>query len=122
MTCPQTSTLGVYLLGALEPEERSTFESHLYGCDQCRAELVRLAPLPGLLNQITVTDFEETAELPPATGDPVTEQRAAPGPVLAPVLELPEPVVIDAPNEPDITPAGESAPPRRRWLVAAAAA
>ena len=35
MTCTHTSTLGVYLLGALEPEDRSTFEAHLSGCDVC---------------------------------------------------------------------------------------
>jgi hypothetical protein len=123
MTCPHTSMLGVYLLGALEPEERSTFESHLYGCDLCRAELVRLAPLPGLLNQIAVTDFEGTAE-PPA-------RPAELAPDLAPVLELPAPVVLavpaDEPAEPAEpaepgAPAEKALPRTRRWLVAAAAA
>ena len=127
MTCPHTSTLGVYLLGALEPEERSTFESHLYGCEQCRAELVRLAPLPGLLNQIVVTDFEETAELPPVTGEPAeTALETIAMPVVAPVLELPKPLMIDASAErepePEPEPAAEPSQPRRRWLVAAAAA
>jgi anti-sigma factor RsiW len=130
MTCPHTSTLGVYLLGALEPEERSTFESHLYGCDVCRAELVRLAPLPGLLNQIAVTDIDETAE----TAESLA-RAAEPAPNLAPdlapepavVLDLPAPVVLEVPDEPTEPPESaeptEAAPPRRRrWLVAAAAA
>jgi hypothetical protein len=117
MTCTHTSTLGVYLLGALEPEERSTFESHLYGCDFCRAELVRLAPLPGLLNQIAVTDFEGAAE-PPARA---TEPAPEPVPELAPVLDLPAPEVPDEPTEP-VEPTGKAQPRRRRWLVAAAAA
>jgi hypothetical protein len=112
MTCPHTSTLGVYLLGALEPEERSAFESHLYGCDICRAELVRLAPLPGLLNQISVTDFEEITEPPAPAVDPV---RPA---------ELPEPVVLDAPpSEPD--PVVRKLPTprtRRAWQITGAAA
>ena len=119
MTCQHTSTLGVYLLGALEPEERSTFESHLYGCDQCRAELVRLAPLPGLLNQIAVTDFEETTELPPVTDEPAALEPAS-EPVVAPVLEPPRPMVIDSPQE--TRRAADPTPARRRWLIAAAAA
>ena len=56
-------TLGVYLLGALEPAERFAFESHLSYCEICRGELVRLAPLPGLLNQIAPEDFAD--DMPP---------------------------------------------------------
>ncbi len=118
MTCPQTSTLGVYLLGALEPEERSTFESHMYGCDVCRAELVRLAPLPGLLNQISLADFDEGG----ATTLAVLEAPAIDLPPL-PMDELdepPEPPVIRPVGEPD-TP-DEPKPRRRFWLAAAAAA
>ena len=124
MTCQHTSTLGVYLLGALEPEDRSTFESHLYGCDVCRAELVRLAPLPGLLNQIAVTDFEyagespaRAAESPVAAPEPLVPEELEP-PVI--VATLPEPVVIDLPVEPDVV----ADPPRRKryWQLATAAA
>jgi hypothetical protein len=122
MTCQQTSTLGVYLLGALEPEERSTFESHLYGCDQCRAELVRLAPLPGLLNQIAVADFEEAVPAPDAPD--------IPEPQPAPVVDLPiAPAVVDEPDESDEPGedtdgemAGKPASRRPRWLITAAAA
>lgn len=63
MTCQHTMTLGVYLLGALEPSERFAFESHLSYCEICRGELVRLAPLPGLLNQIAPEDFAD--DMPP---------------------------------------------------------
>jgi hypothetical protein len=110
MTCPHTSTLGVYLLGALEPEERSTFESHLYGCDICRAELVRLAPLPGLLNQISMTDFEESTEPPAPALDPV------------PPLEPAEPLPAEVPEEP--VPPVRRLPLHRRpaWRIAVAAA
>jgi hypothetical protein len=114
MTCQHTSTLGVYLLGALEPEERSTFESHLYGCDNCRTELVRLAPLPGLLNQIAVTDFEGAAEPSGPTAEP------------APVLDLPSlepmPELTVVEGEPADEPVAAPTPRRRRWLIAAAAA
>ena len=103
MTCTHTMTLGVYLLGALEPPERSEFESHLAGCDICRAELVRLAPLPGLLHQISATDFEDG--LPPAPAEP------PPAPVTEPV---PIPAVVRLPD-------GPPRPARRYWQVAAAA-
>lgn len=90
MTCPHTMTLGVYLLGALEPAERSAFESHLSYCDICRVELVRLSPLPGLLNQITPEDYAD--DLPPtgAEGAAVaTEAQPITEPV--PLLPIPEP-------------------------------
>src|SRR5690349_3032012 len=115
MTCLHTATLGVYLLGALEPEDRSTFESHLSGCDICRRELIRLAPLPGLLNQITPADFEDLSD-PLPMPEPVF-----PAAELLPEddhLDPTEPAAMVAPAEP--TPIR----PRRKryWALAAAAA
>lgn len=49
MTCLMMTSLGVYVLGAAEREERRKVEEHLPQCESCRAELIRLAPLPGLL-------------------------------------------------------------------------
>jgi len=83
VTCANTVTLGAYLLGALDPQERFEFEAHLGGCDTCRAELVRLAPLPGMLNQISLDDFadglppspfEDTHPTAPVPGLPLTTQ------------------------------------------------
>jgi anti-sigma factor RsiW len=34
--------VGAYLLGALEPAEQASFEGHLAGCAECRAEVERL--------------------------------------------------------------------------------
>jgi hypothetical protein len=115
MSCTHTSTLGVYLLGALEPEERSAFETHLSGCDACRTELVRLAPLPGLLNQITLDDFDEHGE--PAT--PELPVLLATPPV--PVAELPPPAVMVEPRAPEPAPPPPR-PARNYGLLAAAAA
>lgn len=112
MNCPHTVALGGYLLGALEPADRSTFESHLHGCDVCRTELVRLSPLPGLLHQISLEDFEDMPEPNPAPSSAVNE------PTPAPVTEVEQPVVLDATRAPDPRPD----PRRRYWLVAAAAA
>jgi hypothetical protein len=106
-------SLGVYLLGALDPTERSAFESHLSYCEICRGELIRLAPLPGLLNQITPEDFADN--LPPVGLEGVavaTQVQPVTEPVPLPVS--PPPVrSIDAEPKPR---------PRRYWRVTAAAA
>jgi hypothetical protein len=52
MTCPMTVHLGVYALGAADESERLLMDAHLPGCPWCRAELARLAPLPGLLDRV----------------------------------------------------------------------
>lgn len=52
MTCLMTVHLGVYALGAADDGERQLVEAHLPGCPQCRAELARLSPLPGLLARV----------------------------------------------------------------------
>ncbi|HET9143742.1 zf-HC2 domain-containing protein [Actinophytocola sp.] len=122
MTCTHLSTLGVYLLGALEPEDRSHFEGHLSGCDVCRMELVRLAPLPGLLNQITIADFDDHGELPvpaPESPFPAFEARS-------PVATLAAPVGYDPPPapapEPEPRPEPRPAANRRHWRRGLAAA
>src|SRR5262249_53331665 len=60
MTCPMMMSLGVYVLGAADPAERQRLEAHLPGCQACRAELIRLAPLPGLLAAIPQAMREAT--------------------------------------------------------------
>jgi anti-sigma factor RsiW len=88
MTCANTVTLGAYLLGALDPRERFEFEAHLGGCDTCRAELVRLAPLPGMLNQISLDDFSDG--LPPTTLEEAHPTAPVPGLPLSTQLRRPE--------------------------------
>jgi hypothetical protein len=77
MTCLQTMSLGAYVLGALDVSERLETEDHLRGCAQCRDELVRLAPLPGLLGQVSLEDVL-------APGDLVRPDLAAPASAPAP--------------------------------------
>jgi hypothetical protein len=48
--------LGVYLLGAISPADRSAVGRHLAGCAGCREELARLAGLPGLLGTVPAAD------------------------------------------------------------------
>jgi Putative zinc-finger len=49
MSCLMMMSLGVYVLGAADGAERARMEAHLPGCPACQAELMKLAPLPGLL-------------------------------------------------------------------------
>ncbi|GGP47526.1 anti-sigma factor family protein [Saccharothrix coeruleofusca] len=102
MSCSHALELGAYLLGSLDPAERSHFERHLRACAPCRREMLRLAPLPGLLSQVRLTDLELPFEDP------------QPSPDLLPLP--PRQVVEPAPPPPP-------AAPRRRWplLVGAGA-
>jgi hypothetical protein len=52
MSCQMMMSLGVYVLGAADAAERARVEAHLPGCRVCQAELMRLAPLPGLLADV----------------------------------------------------------------------
>jgi hypothetical protein len=94
VNCVHTVSLGAYLLGSLEPGERSSFERHLGDCRVCRDELVRLAPLPGLLGQVNLADLQQPHE-------PVPWQQVA----------APPPAPERAPGSPG---------PRRRLALAAA--
>ncbi|MBB5955499.1 hypothetical protein FHS29_002080 [Saccharothrix tamanrassetensis] len=86
MSCIRTVALGAYLLGSSDPAERSAFERHLRGCAICRREMLRLAPLPGLLNQVRLEDLElpfddpaphpDLLPLPPSVPEPEPEPVA----------------------------------------------
>ncbi|NUR97471.1 MAG: hypothetical protein HOV67_19715, partial [Kribbellaceae bacterium] len=58
MTCPETTSIGAYVLGALEASERHEVEEHLAGCKACRETLLQFAHLPGLLHAVPVEDVE----------------------------------------------------------------
>ena len=50
-------SLGVYPLGALEPEERTAVDAHLAECEGCRAELAEFECLPMLLAVLSTEDY-----------------------------------------------------------------
>ena len=52
--------LGVYVIGAIDPAERSRVDAHLAGCAECREELAGLAGLPALLGRVP---FGEAARI-----------------------------------------------------------
>ena len=47
--CAQLTTVGVYLLDALERDERDALTGHLAQCPQCRSEVEDLTPVVRLL-------------------------------------------------------------------------
>ncbi len=48
--------LGVYVLGAIDPAERSQVDRHITGCRECRDELAGLAGLPALLSRVSADE------------------------------------------------------------------
>jgi hypothetical protein len=55
-------SLGVYVLGAIEPAERALLDEHLSVCGRCRDELASLAGLPAMLSRV---GEEQLAQLGP---------------------------------------------------------
>jgi hypothetical protein len=65
MTCPEAaSTLGAYVLGALEPDERREVEDHVRRCPICSAELAEFQGLPALLDRVRPEDLEPVSVTP----------------------------------------------------------
>jgi len=102
--CTDTrQALGVYVLGAIDPAERSQVDRHVTGCRECRDELAGLAGLPALLSRVSADEIgrisREDAESLPADAAPPDDFAAS-------VLSL----------------AAVRRRRNRRWQVAAAAA
>jgi len=88
MDCPEARlSLGVYVLGAIDPAERSQVDSHLASCRDCRDELAGLAGLPALLARVGV---EEAIALAESDGPPPAEdeEQLPPRELLGTVLDL----------------------------------
>ena len=51
-------SLGVYVLGAIDPAERAQVDEHLATCADCREELASLAGLPALLRRVPTAEAE----------------------------------------------------------------
>ena len=70
-----------YVLGALTPDDRRAFESHLHECEACRLSVAQLAPMPGLLSRarpIIAADEDVTAaDGPPINLISLVERREA---------------------------------------------
>jgi hypothetical protein len=55
-TCDITTSIGAYLLGSLEYGEWVTIDQHVRECEECEADVVRLAGLPGLIGKLSVDE------------------------------------------------------------------
>ncbi len=60
------TSLAAYALGALDPEEARSVETHTAGCDECRAELAELSALEAALGEVPPEAFLDG---PPEGGD-----------------------------------------------------
>lgn len=76
-------TLGVYVLGAIDPPERAAVDAHLAGCPECREELAGLAGLPALLGRVP---FDEAERITSVYSERSTPAEQADDVTLAPVL------------------------------------
>lgn len=65
MSCDFHEWSAAYVLGSLSPAERTDYERHLAGCDECAGAVRQLAGLPGLLAKVP----PDVLETPPAGGD-----------------------------------------------------
>jgi hypothetical protein len=79
------TSLGVYVLGAIDPAERALVDTHLLTCRDCRDELAGLAGLPALLARVNPDEISRiTSE---DTVRAVTDDRP-PGELVGTVLDL----------------------------------
>ncbi|NKZ02436.1 anti-sigma factor family protein [Actinomadura latina] len=70
------TSLGVYVLGALDPAERSRLEGHLEYCPACRDELAGLAGLPAMLGRVEREQLERVTGPPPELLDGLLTRAA----------------------------------------------
>ena len=80
-------SLGVYVLGAIDPAERALVDAHLVTCRDCRDELVGLAGLPALLARVNPDEISRICA--DDTVRTVADDRP-PGELIGTVLDLAE--------------------------------
>jgi len=78
-------SLGVYVLGAIDPAERAMVDAHLSTCRDCRDELAGLAGLPALLARVNTDDALHLGDEDFIAPEPMSE---APRELLGTVLDL----------------------------------
>jgi len=82
-------SLGVYVLGAIDPAERALVDAHLLTCRECRDELAGLAGLPALLARVNPDEISRiTSEDTVRAGTHVGTDDRPPGELIGTVLDL----------------------------------
>ena len=64
MSCDFHEWSAAYVLGSLSPAERTDYERHLAGCEECTAAVRQLAGLPGLLAKVPADVLETSGAEP----------------------------------------------------------
>ena len=84
-------SLGVYVLGAIDPAERALVDSHLVTCRDCRDELAGLAGLPALLARVNPDEISRIrADDTVRAGAYAGADDRPPGELIGTVLDLAE--------------------------------
>src|SRR6201996_3111421 len=87
--CPEARiSLGVYVLGAIEPAERALVDAPLAPCRDCRDELAGLAGLPALLARVSTEEAIALAATDGPFPTAMGETEEPPHELLATVLDL----------------------------------
>ena len=87
--CPEARvSLGVYVLGAIDPADRAQVDAHLTTCRDCRDELAGLAGLPALLSRVSAEEAFALASVEEPSADARTGGQAPPPELLASVIDL----------------------------------
>jgi putative zinc finger protein len=82
-------SLGVYVLGAIDPAERAQVDAHLLTCPDCRDELAGLAGLPALLARVNPDEISRiTSEDTVRAGTHAGTDDRPPGELIGTVLDL----------------------------------
>ena len=81
-------SLGVYVLGAIDPAERGLVDGHLITCQDCRDELAGLAGLPALLARVNPDEISRICA--DDTVRPMASDDRPPEELLGTVLGLAE--------------------------------
>ena len=87
-------SLGVYVLGAIDPAERSLVDAHLQDCRDCRDELAGLAGLPALLARVNPDEIsricpdDTVLSSPGLVSVPAAAEEPPPGELIGTVLDL----------------------------------
>jgi len=84
-------SLGVYVLGAIDPAERALVDAHLVTCRDCRDELAGLAGLPALLARVNPDEISRIrADDTVRAGAYAGADDRPPGELIGTVLDLAE--------------------------------
>ena len=69
--------LGLYVLGALSPDESAAVDAHVAECAQCRTESARLGEVPAFLSMLTSEQVRSIADAFPPPPRPDAHRTAA---------------------------------------------